>query len=871
MSNPSNYLRDLNGKEISVDGTSVLPRRNELNLIAGAGVVLAGVDNVAANRTDVTIAASSVVDWKVSVRAATSGALPANTRTGNVLTASANGALPAQDGVTLAVGDRLLVQNEATGANNGIYVVTQVGSGSLPWILTRASDADADAEVTAGMAIPVSEGSTYADTIRILTTNDPITLNTTALTFAAFGGGSAGWTDDGAVVRLTSPTDVVIVGSATLVNEQGGSISAVSTGSGTTRGLISWQHSTNTEGAALSLRKSRNTRASPQAVADGDDVGGITFYGHDGAAYQPRALLAAYIDGAVSGGVVPTALAIVTGAAAVALRTTWSSTGSQSHDTDASGTYTWTIGATLPMRYTGGALLVGHTAAAGGSTAEVAGAVSSISTSTSTPRGLLAWQHGDNASGASINGFKGRGTRESPTIVQNSDSLVAVNATGYLDGATSAYVSRGRLRFSVDAAPSGASGSLPTAAEIATGTTGLTTRSTWSSAGAQTHDTDASQTYKWRIAAAAGAMLAGSALYAGSETTLSEEAGSVVSVCTTSARRGLLAFQHSADANPAEIRLFKSRGTRSSLGAVVSPDELGYVRFYGYTGTTSTWIVRAQIAAYIDGAVTDASGTMPSGLAISTGTTSAIQRSQWSSAGSQFHNTDASGTYKWEINSAAGMYVAGQAIYAATETALSEDAGSIVSTSTGSGARRNLIAYQHSADATQALLVLAKSRGTRSSLGAVTSGDGLGHVQFQGYAGATGGWVARARIAGAVDNTVVDGATPTVPSSIAILTGTTTVASRTIWSSTGTQTHNCDSGSTYVWQVNGSTQVTINDSVGIVLASGRMVDFGQSRALGGGATATLGTIGGSGPATAGQNQWLEVKVGGNTRWIPVWA
>jgi hypothetical protein len=42
-------------------------------------------------------------------------------------------------------------------------------------------------------------------------------------------------------------------------------------------------------------------------------------------------------------------------------------------------------------------------------------------------------------------------------------------------------------------------------------------------------------------------------------------------------------------------------------------------------------------------------------------------------------------------------------------------------------------------------------------------------------------------------------------------------------------------------------------------------------ALGGGATATLGTIGGSGPATAAQNEWLKVKVNGNVRYIPLWA
>lgn len=135
-------------------------------------------------------AAVNGLDPKASVRAATTAALAANTAggsgVGKTLTANANGALAAQDGVTLVVGNRLLVKNEATGANNGIYTVTQVGDGSNPYILTRATDADQDAEVTDGMYFQVGEGATYAGHFFILSTNDPITVDTTALTFVDF-------------------------------------------------------------------------------------------------------------------------------------------------------------------------------------------------------------------------------------------------------------------------------------------------------------------------------------------------------------------------------------------------------------------------------------------------------------------------------------------------------------------------------------------------------------------------------------------------------------------------------------------------------------------------------------------------------------
>jgi hypothetical protein len=126
-------------------------------------------------------------DFKSSVKAATTGALVA-TRASNVLTADANGAMGAQDGVTMVVGDRLLVKDQGTGADNGIYTVTSLGSGGTPYVLTRATDADSSAEVTPGMVVFVEQGTTLAETQWILDVNAAITLNTTALTFVQFRG-----------------------------------------------------------------------------------------------------------------------------------------------------------------------------------------------------------------------------------------------------------------------------------------------------------------------------------------------------------------------------------------------------------------------------------------------------------------------------------------------------------------------------------------------------------------------------------------------------------------------------------------------------------------------------------------------------------
>lgn len=131
------------------------------------------------------------LDWKQSVRLATDAALPAVTAAGSgvgkTLTADANGALSV-DGIAVAVGNRVLVKNQAAGADNGLYVVTDAGSAGTPFILTRTTDADQNAEVTDGLAVFVGEGTSNLDTGWVLITNDPITVDTTALVFTQFTG-----------------------------------------------------------------------------------------------------------------------------------------------------------------------------------------------------------------------------------------------------------------------------------------------------------------------------------------------------------------------------------------------------------------------------------------------------------------------------------------------------------------------------------------------------------------------------------------------------------------------------------------------------------------------------------------------------------
>jgi hypothetical protein len=93
------------------------------------------------------------------------------------------------DGITMVVNDRVLIYEQTTQTENGIYVVSDIGSGATNWVLTRASDADTYVINSAnglseGSSVFVQQGATGAGETYTCNTSGVITFGTTNITFA---------------------------------------------------------------------------------------------------------------------------------------------------------------------------------------------------------------------------------------------------------------------------------------------------------------------------------------------------------------------------------------------------------------------------------------------------------------------------------------------------------------------------------------------------------------------------------------------------------------------------------------------------------------------------------------------------------------
>ena len=123
------------------------------------------------------------------------------------------------DGVSLAVNDRVLVWNQASALENGIYTVTTVGTIATNWVMTRATDYDQAADVAYGQVVLVNQGGTYTGQAFQQIAPGAFTMGTTSIVFEEFNparatGGIVGATISGTTQAAALNTRYIVANAA---------------------------------------------------------------------------------------------------------------------------------------------------------------------------------------------------------------------------------------------------------------------------------------------------------------------------------------------------------------------------------------------------------------------------------------------------------------------------------------------------------------------------------------------------------------------------------------------------------------------------------------------------------------------------------
>lgn len=186
------------------------------------------------------------IDWKTSVKYSTTAALgtSGNLVGGTITTTYANGTSGVGanltiatssnwtavtiDGQSLTVGDRVLIKDQATTLQNGLYTVTQVGAvgNTTSFKFTRATDSDTASELTAGHAVFVEQGTNNADSGWVTTTDGAVTVGTTGIVYTQFTG--LGSVTAGAGLTKTGNT-LDVVGTSNRITVNADSVDIAST------------------------------------------------------------------------------------------------------------------------------------------------------------------------------------------------------------------------------------------------------------------------------------------------------------------------------------------------------------------------------------------------------------------------------------------------------------------------------------------------------------------------------------------------------------------------------------------------------------------------------------------------------------------
>jgi hypothetical protein len=203
----------VDGRDVSADGTKLDTVEQNADVtdavnVAAAGALMKSGGTMtgalilnadpttalgAATKEYVDTIAAAGIHYHTPVRVESPSALTATydngtSGVGATLTNSGTQAALVIDGVTLSTSDRVLVYNQTNAAHNGIYTVTNTGSASSNWVLTRATDADSYGAsdpnaLGEGDAYFVKEGATGAGELYVMNTSGVITFGTTNITF----------------------------------------------------------------------------------------------------------------------------------------------------------------------------------------------------------------------------------------------------------------------------------------------------------------------------------------------------------------------------------------------------------------------------------------------------------------------------------------------------------------------------------------------------------------------------------------------------------------------------------------------------------------------------------------------------------------
>ncbi len=179
-------ITELDVDNVNVNGNTISTTNTNGNLVLdpnGTGTIdvsSARITSLATPTGSTDAATKAYVDAQLQGLDVKNSVRVATTANGTLASAFANG--QTVDGITLATNDRILLKDQSTGSENGIYTVNASGAP------TRATDFDENSEVTGGTFFFVEEGTVNADNGFVMTNDGAITVGTTALTFTQFSG-----------------------------------------------------------------------------------------------------------------------------------------------------------------------------------------------------------------------------------------------------------------------------------------------------------------------------------------------------------------------------------------------------------------------------------------------------------------------------------------------------------------------------------------------------------------------------------------------------------------------------------------------------------------------------------------------------------